>query len=556
MPYLPTPLIVFFPECLWLHSILSKFVTLFISFFLNKEISLILSPVQASSEELYMPVIAKALGLEIQDISGIRIIKKSIDARQRDIHINISFQVFIDEKPSSPIENTFTYQHVEKRPEVIVIGAGPAGLFASLRLIELGYRPVVLERGKPVGERHFDIDLLESNHILNKDSNYCFGEGGAGTFSDGKLYTRSKKRGDISRIIEILYLHGAHESILYEAHPHIGSDKLPGVVSRIRNTIIDAGGTFCFNTHITDLIINDEIITHVISEKGEKISGRAFIFATGHSARDVYFLLNSKGIYLEAKPFAMGIRVEHPQELIDNIQYHNNKDKHLPAASYNLAEQVNGRGIYSFCMCPGGQIIPSATSDFEIVVNGMSVSKRNSPFANAGIVVQVSPDDYKLYQNMQGLAGLRFQELYEQKAYRQVHTGQRAPAQRLTDFVNNRASQNLPVCSYLPGIIPSPMHEWLPDFIKKGLQEGFKKFDATMKGFLSRDAVVVGVESRTSSPVRLPRDPETGSHVRIPNLFPAGEGAGYAGGIVSSAIDGENAAEFCASYLSKYDRNI
>jgi uncharacterized FAD-dependent dehydrogenase len=511
--------------------------------------------VQAYSEEIYKPIVAKALDLDVQDISCIRITRKSIDARKKNIHINISFQVFIGEDPSSPIENTFTYQHVEKKTEVIVIGAGPAGLFASLRLIELGYRPVLLERGKPVGERHFDIDLLESNHILNKDSNYCFGEGGAGTFSDGKLYTRSKKHGDTNRIIEILYLHGADESILYEAHPHIGSDKLPGVVSRIRNTIIEAGGTICFNSRVTDLKQNDEKITHVITEKGEKISGRAFIFATGHSARDVYFLLNSKGINLEAKPFAMGIRVEHPQELIDSIQYHNNKDKYLPAATYNLVEQVNGRGVYSFCMCPGGQIIPSATSDFEIVVNGMSVSKRNSPFANAGIVVQVTSDDYKFYQNMQGLAGLRLQELFEQKAYRQVHTGQRAPAQRLTDFVSNRVSQNLPVCSYLPGIIPSPLHEWLPDFIKRSLQEGFKKFDTTMRGFLSRDAVIVGVESRTSSPVRLSRDPETGNHVRILNLFPAGEGAGYAGGIVSSAIDGENAAEYCASYLSKYARD-
>jgi hypothetical protein len=393
--------------------------------------------------------------------------------------------------------------------------------------------------------------MLENNHVLNSDSNYCFGEGGAGTFSDGKLYTRSKKRGDISRILEILYLFGADENILYEAHPHIGSDKLPAVVTAIRKQILQSGGIIRFNTRVTDLSVSGNILTHVSTANGDKIAGKAFILATGHSARDVYFLLNAKGIALESKPYAMGIRVEHPQELIDNIQYHCRKDKYLPAATYNMVEQVNGRGVYTFCMCPGGQIVPAATSDLEIVVNGMSLSRRNSPFANAGIVVQVMPADFRSYQNHGGLAGVRLQELYEQKAYRLTHSGQRAPAQRLTDFVNNRTSQNLPVCSYLPGLALSPMHEWLPDFVKQALQEGFKKFESTMRGFLSRDAVIVGVESRTSSPVRIPRDPETGSHVRISNLFPAGEGAGYAGGIVSSAVDGENAALFCAAYMGK-----
>ena len=495
-----------------------------------------------------MSVLTEALGLPRHEISAVRIIRKSVDARGRNIKINITFEVFLGEEPSSSLENTYHYQNVENKAEVVVVGAGPAGLFASLRLIELGYRPILLERGKPAGERIKDIDLLESNHILNTESNYCFGEGGAGTFSDGKLYTRSKKRGDISRILEILYLHGAHESILYEAHPHIGSDKLPGVVTNIRNTILNAGGIIRFNTRISDLNLSDGIITHVLTDKHEKIIGRAYLFATGHSARDVYYILNSKGILLEAKPFAMGVRVEHPQELIDNIQYHGRMDKFLPAASYNLVEQANGRGVYSFCMCPGGKIVPSSTADFEIVVNGMSLSKRNSPFANSGIVVQVMPADYRNYQNVQGLAGIRLQELFEQKAYKQAHNGQRAPAQRLTDFVNNRVSQNLPVCSYLPGTVVSPMHEWLPDFIKNSLQEGFKKFDTKMKGFLTRDALIVGVESRTSSPVRIPRNPETGSHVRVRNLFAAGEGAGYAGGIVSSAIDGENIAGYCARY--------
>jgi hypothetical protein len=518
---------------------------------LKKEISLILHPVQASSPELYTPLAVEASGLPEEDISLIRIIRKSIDARGRNIRVNLTLEVFAGETPPSPVENKFHYPDVSKNPAVVVVGAGPAGLFASLRLIELGFCPILLERGKPVGERKQDVDMLESNHILNTDSNYCFGEGGAGTFSDGKLYTRSKKRGDISRILEILYLHGADESILYEAHPHIGSDKLPGVVTTLRNQILQSGGIIRFSTCVTDLKISGNKITHVTTALGEEIPGKAFIFATGHSARDMYFLMSAKGLALEAKAFAMGVRVEHPQELIDNIQYHCRKDNYLPAASYNLAEQVNGRGVYSFCMCPGGQIVPAATAQFEIVVNGMSVSRRNSPFANSGIVVQVMPADHKSYQNLEGLSGLRLQELFEQKAYRQAHSGQRAPAQRLTDFVSNRPSQNLPVCSYLPGLVNSPMHEWLPDFIKNTLQEGFRKFDTKMRGFLTREALIVGVESRTSSPVRIPRDPETGNHVSVFNLFPAGEGAGYAGGIVSSAVDGENAAGCCAAYLHR-----
>lgn len=518
---------------------------------LKKEITLILSPVQASDENNFLSEISAAGNIPENDITGIRIIRKSIDARGRNIKINISFDVFIGEEPASPLENSYNYPSVESKPEVVVIGTGPAGLFAALRLIELGYRPLILERGKPAGERKKDIDLLESNHILNPESNYCFGEGGAGTFSDGKLYTRSKKRGDISRILEIFYLHGADENILYEAHPHIGSDKLPGIISNIRKTITDAGGVVRFNTRVTGLGLSGGQISHVLTDKNEKIKGCAYIFATGHSARDIYYLFAAKGILIESKPFAMGIRVEHPQELIDNIQYHCRKDKYLPSATYNLVEQVNGRGVYSFCMCPGGQIVPSATANYEIVVNGMSVSKRNSPFANSGIVVQVLAEDFRSYQNMQGLAGLRLQELYEQKAYKQSHKGQMAPAQRLTDFVSNRSSQNLPVCSYLPGTMVSPMHEWLPDFVKRNLQEGFKKFETKMRGFLSRDAMIVGVESRTSSPVRIPRDPDSGSHIRISNLFTAGEGAGYAGGIVSSAMDGEIIAASCAEYINK-----
>jgi uncharacterized FAD-dependent dehydrogenase len=517
---------------------------------LKKEISLILSPQQAASPDMYMADIAASAGVSADSIRAARIIRKSIDARGRKIKINIAFDVFIDEDPSSPIENTFNYRNVENKPEVVILGAGPAGLFAALRLIELGIRPIVIERGKDVHQRKYDIDQLESNHILNTDSNYCFGEGGAGTFSDGKLYTRSKKRGDISRILEILYLHGADESVLYEAHPHIGSDRLPVIIAAIRKTITEAGGIIQFNSRVVEIGVANGTLTHLLTLKNEKISAMAYLIATGHSARDIYYLMNGKGITIEAKPFAMGIRVEHPQELIDNIQYHCRNNKYLPSASYNVVEQVNGRGVYSFCMCPGGQIVPSATADYEIVVNGMSASKRDSPYANAGIVVQVMPSDFRSYQNMQGLAGLRLQELLEQKAYKLVHKGQSAPAQRLTDFVSNRNSQNLPPCSYLPGTVLSPMHEWLPDFIKRNLQEGFKKFDEKMKGFLTRDAVIVGVESRTSSPVRIPRNPETGSHTRITNLFTAGEGAGYAGGIVSSAVDGEYMAENIGKYLA------
>jgi uncharacterized protein len=518
---------------------------------LKKEITLILTPEQAHTEALYLPVAADALKVAVQDISAVRITRKSVDARNRQIKINLSLEVYLGEEPSSPLVNSFRYGNVENKPEVIIVGAGPAGLFAALRLIELGIRPVILERGKTVGERKRDIDLLESNHILNPESNYCFGEGGAGTFSDGKLYTRSKKRGDNDRILEIFYAHGASESILYETHPHIGSDKLPGVIANIRKTILDSGGIIQFNTRVTDLMISDSTISGLITDKGEKIKGTAYLFTTGHSARDVYYFFNSRGIQIETKPFAMGVRVEHQQELIDSIQYHRRKDKYLPAASYSLVDQVNHRGVYSFCMCPGGQIVPSATAEQEIVVNGMSLSKRNSPYANSGIVVQVIPEDFGMYQNHGGLAGLRLQELYEQKAFRQTQNGQKAPAQRLADFIRNRESQNLPPCSYLPGTVASPMHEWLPDFVKRNLQEGFRKFDAKMRGFITNDAVILGVESRTSSPVRIPRDPETGSHIRLQNMFSAGEGAGYAGGIVSSAVDGENIAALCTAYLKK-----
>lgn len=517
---------------------------------MKKEITLLLTPSEWDEEGSRLPLLAAALGMQVQDIAGLRILRKSIDARGRHIKVNVTFEVFIGEEPASLLENEYHYDPVENRPEVVVVGAGPAGYFASLRLIELGFRPVLLERGKEVGERKRDIELLENDHLLNSDSNYCFGEGGAGTFSDGKLYTRSKKRGDSSRILEILYLHGAPENILYESHPHVGSDKLPEVVARLRKTILQAGGTVQFNSRVIDIGVADGQITHVLTSQQEKITGKAYILATGHSARDVYYLLQARGIALEAKPYAMGIRVEHPQELINHIQYHGDKSKYLPAASYNMVDQINNRGVYSFCMCPGGQIVPSATAASEIVVNGMSVSQRNSPFANSGIVVQILPTDYASYQNRRGLEGLCLQEQLEQKAYRCVQKGLSAPAQRLTDFVSRRSSQNLPVCSYQPGTVLSPLHEWLPPFICENLQLGFKSFNTRMKGYLSREAIIVGIESRTSSPVRIPRNPETGCHPMYTNLFTAGEGSGYSGGIVSSAVDGENMANFCARHIS------
>lgn len=517
---------------------------------MKKEIELVLSPAQASSTDSILPVAARELDVTPSDVSFIRILRKSIDARNRNVKVNLVCEVYVDEDPAPAVQHDYTYQDVRQRPEVVIIGAGPAGLFAALRLIELGYRPLLLERGKTVSQRKNDIDRLESDHVLDPDSNYCFGEGGAGAFSDGKLYTRSTKRGNTGRILEILYLHGADESILYESHPHIGSDRLPGIIKNIRHTILEAGGQICFECRVTDLLLSNDRVTAVVTAKGEKIKVNALILATGHSARDMYYLLHAKAVDMEAKAFAMGVRVEHPQELIDAIQYHGKKNRHLPAATYSLATQVSSRGVYSFCMCPGGQIIPAATSEEEIVVNGMSVAARSSPFANSGIVVQVSARDYNSFANLGGLAGLRLQEHYEQQAYSQVARGQKAPAQRMTDFLSNRLSQDLPVCSYLPGVISSPMHEWLAPFIKTSLKEGLRNFGKSMKGWLTRDAILVGVESRTSSPVRLPRDPVSGSHTRIGNLFAAGEGAGYSGGIVSSAVDGENCAVNCVRFLS------
>ncbi|MBN2214678.1 MAG: FAD-binding protein [Bacteroidales bacterium] len=516
---------------------------------MQKEIVLELSPEDASHEIHYKRLIVKKLGITADRISKIQIIRKSIDARRRRIRMNMAFRVFIDREPSVDAGWQPAYQNVEKNREVLVIGSGPAGLFAALRLIELGIRPVIIERGKPVEDRKKDIILLEHENILTPDSNYCFGEGGAGTFSDGKLYTRAKKKGDHYRILEILCFHGADESILYEAHPHIGSDRLPAVVAGIRKTILVAGGIILFNTKVSDFIVKNNNITGIVTSGNEKLSADATILATGHSARDIYHLLSDKGIRVENKPFAMGVRVEHPQQLIDRIQYHGQKSAFLPAATYNVAQQVSGRGVYSFCMCPGGQIVPANTAAGEIVVNGMSDAMRDSPYANSGLVVQILPSDYKEYDEYGGLAALRFQANYERDAFEASGHPQVAPAQRMTDFMRNRSSSTLPENSYLPGVVSSPMHRWMPDFIVKALQAGFREIDKRMRGFITEDAIMTGVESRTSSPVRIPRNPDTGEHIRIKGLFPCGEGSGYAGGIVSSALDGEQAADKCKLFL-------
>ncbi|PJB14683.1 MAG: FAD-binding protein [Flavobacteriales bacterium CG_4_9_14_3_um_filter_32_8] len=505
------------------------------------------SPEEAINENLLKLKIS--FELRIKEEFTFRIVKRSIDARRKPVKINLQLAIYFAEDviPKSFLPKI--YQNVSSREKVIVVGFGPAGMFAALKLIELGYQPIVIERGKDVRNRRMDIAAITKKHIINPDSNYCFGEGGAGTFSDGKLYTRSKKRGDINEILAILVQHGAPEDILVDAHPHIGTNKLPNVVIAIRETIKNSGGKIHFNTKLTDLIINNNQIEGVITQSGDEISAKHLILATGHSARDIFYLLNQKGIAIESKPFAIGVRVEHPQQLIDAIQYHSNKrSEFLPPASYQLVQQVNQRGVFSFCMCPGGIIAPCATTAGEIVTNGWSPSKRNNPYANSGIVVTVENEDLKPYRKFGALAGLEFQKEIERKAFiaagndEKMNTGQYAPAQRLIDFVDNKTSENLPECSYTPGIVSAPLHAILPSTIVTRLQEGFKAFGNKMRGFLTNDAIIVGVETRTSSPIKIPRDTVTLQHPKIKGLYPCGEGAGYAGGIVSAAMDGQKCA--------------
>lgn len=514
------------------------------------ELNIELSPSQAADENQLKRAIAQKLGIKVDNLGRYRLIRKSIDARKAKIKVNLGVQVFNPEEAIDSDAPVFNYSDVRNAKPVVIVGAGPAGLFAALRLLEVGIKPIIVERGKQVSDRKRDIALLSREHMLNPDSNYAFGEGGAGTFSDGKLYTRSKKRGDFKRVLYSLHNHGADENILYEAHPHIGTNKLPGVITKIRETIIEHGGEFYFNCRVESIQIKNDIATGVKLNDGQVINGAAVILATGHSARDIYKALLDQKIEIEAKPFAMGVRVEHPQELIDSIQYHGAKrDEFLPAASYNLVHQVNGRGVYSFCMCPGGFIVPAATSPGEVVVNGMSPSMRNSRFANSGIVVEVRLEDLASYSKFGVLAGLEFQNELEHLAGINGTSGVKAPAQRLLDFVEGKSSSSLPVCSYHPGVTPSAMHEWLPEHISKRLQLGFAEFGKKMRGFLTNEALILGVESRTSSPIRIPRNPETLQHIRIKGLFPSGEGAGYAGGIVSSAVDGERCADGVANYL-------
>lgn len=518
---------------------------------------MVVSPPEAANESLLIDAVSQQLSVPAASITGVKILRRSIDARSRQIKINLRVEVFIDEPVPQSAPLLPEYPDVTNARTALIAGAGPAGLFAALRLIELGIKPIILERGKDVKSRRRDLAAINKQHIVNPDSNYCYGEGGAGTYSDGKLYTRSTKRGDVNRILEILVRHGATEEILVEAHPHIGTNKLPKIIVNMRESILKAGGEVHFNTRVTDILVNDNKLRGVLTESTETGEQKEFIassliLATGHSSRDIFELLHRKNILIEAKPFAMGVRAEHPQALIDSIQYHCRTPEdvemqraYLPAAPYSLVHQVKGRGVYSFCMCPGGIIAPCATSPGEVVTNGWSPSKRNNPFANSGIVVSVEPEDLLPYSSHGVLAGLRYQQDVERMAFIAGGQTQTAPAQRMIDFVNGKLSSTLPDTSYQPGVRSAPLHELLPPAIGFRLQEGFKAFGQKMRGYLTNEAVIVAVESRTSSPVRIPRDKETLQHPQIAGLYPCGEGAGYAGGIVSAAIDGERCAEAC-----------
>lgn len=539
-------------------------------------------PEQAASEEGIKRYLSKEKGIDVRTLNQVRVLKRSIDARQRTIYVNLKVRAYINEFAQDDQYIHTEYPDVSSRPRVVVVGEGPGGLFASLRLIELGYRPVVLERGKDVRERKKDLSNITKTQKVDAESNYCFGEGGAGAYSDGKLYTRSKKRGSVDKILNVFCQHGANTNILADAHPHIGTDKLPRVIENMRNTILQCGGEVLFQTKMTSFIIDGDKVIGVeavnLQTGAEETYRGPVILATGHSARDVYRYLAASRIEIEAKGIAVGVRLEHPAHLIDQIQYHNKngRGKYLPAAEYSFVTQVDGRGVYSFCMCPGGFVIPAATGPQQLVVNGMSPSNRGTAWSNSGMVVETHPEDVASFvQEHQAilqsdaslsssaeeevlspdspLTMMHFQQIVEKQCWQQGNMKQTAPAQRMADFVNNRLSYDLPKSSYAPGLISSPLHFWMPSFVSKRLQEGFKTFGKNAHGFLTNEATLIAMETRTSSPVRILRDRDTLQHVRLQGLFPCGEGAGYAGGIVSAGVDGERCAEMCAEYLKKLE---
>ena len=539
-------------------------------------------PEQAASEEGIKRYLSKEKGIDVRTLNQVRVLKRSIDARQRTIYVNLKVRAYINEFAQDDQYIHTEYPDVSSRPRVVVVGEGPGGLFASLRLIELGYRPVVLERGKDVRERKKDLSNITKTQKVDAESNYCFGEGGAGAYSDGKLYTRSKKRGSVDKILNVFCQHGANTNILADAHPHIGTDKLPRVIENMRNTILQCGGEVHFQTKMTSFIIDGDKVIGVeavnLQTGAEETYRGPVILATGHSARDVYRYLAASRIEIEDKGIAVGVRLEHPAHLIDQIQYHNKngRGKYLPAAEYSFVTQVDGRGVYSFCMCPGGFVIPAATGPQQLVVNGMSPSNRGTAWSNSGMVVETHPEDVASFVQehqtiLQSDASLsssseeevlspdspltmmHFQQIVEKQCWQQGNMKQTAPAQRMADFVNNRLSYDLPKSSYAPGLISSPLHFWMPSFVSKRLQEGFKTFGKNAHGFLTNEATLIAMETRTSSPVRILRDRDTLQHVRLQGLFPCGEGAGYAGGIVSAGVDGERCAEMCAEYLKKLE---
>ena len=544
------------------------------------EYQLRILPEQAASEQSLKQYIGREKGLDVRTINAIRILKRSIDARQRTIYVNLTIRVFVNETPSEEEFVRTDYPNVEGRPAVIVVGAGPGGLFAALKLIELGLRPIVVERGKNVRERKEDLARISREHKVDAESNYSFGEGGAGAYSDGKLYTRSKKRGSVEKILNVFCQHGASPTILSDAHPHIGTDKLPRVIENIRNTILACGGEVHFQTRMEAILIEGQKVKGIETNTGKTFLGPV-ILATGHSARDVYRWLYAHGVQLETKGIAIGVRLEHPSMLIDQIQYHNKngRGKYLPAAEYSFVQQVDGRGVYSFCMCPGGFVVPAASGPHQLVVNGMSPSNRGTKWSNSGMVVETRPEDLLLPEmqlqaepfpesneslteelilrdgkqpegTIHTLAMMRFQEKLEQICWQQGNMRQTAPSQRMVDFTRKKLSYDLPATSYSPGLVSSPLHFWMPSFLSERLSKGFQLFGKSSRGFLTNEAVMIAVETRTSSPVRIVRDKDTLQHLTVEGLFPCGEGAGYAGGIVSAGIDGERCAEAVAHYLN------